>query len=381
MDERRWTIIAERARGPKIDDLGKRRRHAPIFLTHPVITPLDALPARIPLAVAANSGEIPAGCDRLALNFELPADGSVPEWLELIPPGQVVAGRDGRTWLNDKPDGIVVNFKASGIDLPLDWNHATELQAPQGLPAPAAAWGKELQLREGGAVWGRFEWTAGGRASVEAREYRYISPVLIYEKASGRIVGINSVGLVNKPNLALPALNHQSSIKEDKTMFKKLLALLGLEETATEEQAMNAVTKIKSDLQTALNRAETPSLDKFVPRADYDAALGRATNAEKTLADRDKADLETKVVAAVDGAIKDGKVVPASRDYYLAMCRQKDGLAEFEKFLKTAPVIAKGSELDTKKPGGDGLALNAEQAKIAAIFGNTAEDLKKYGLA
>jgi phage I-like protein len=347
------------------------------------MTPLDTLYGPILMTGAANSEQIPDGCERLALNFQLPADGSVPEWIELIPPGQVVAGHDGRTWLNDNPDGIVTHFQQDGRQLPLDWEHATELQAPQGLPAPAAAWGKEMQAREDGAIWGRFEWTDRGWASVESKEYRYISPVLIYEIGSGRIRGISSVALVNKPNLALPALNQQQLKKEgDSTMWKNLLILLGLAETATEEQATNAVKKLQGDLQTALNRAETPSLDKFVPRADYDAAVARATNAETKLSERNKTDLETAVTAAVDGAVKSGKIVPASRDYYTAMCRQEGGLAEFEKFLTTAPVIGKPSDLDGKDPDKDkGLALNADQSKIAGMFGNSAEDLKKYGRA
>ncbi len=164
-------------------------------------------------------------------------------------------------------------------------------------------------------------------------------------------------------------------------MWKGLLALLGLAETASEEQATNAVRKLQGDLQTALNRAETPSLDKFVPRTDYGAVLARAINAEQKLADRDKADLEMAVNTAVDTALKDGKITPASKDFYLATCRQQGGLEAFKKFLETAPVIGKTSGLDGKQPDDGVTALNAEQAKIAAMFGNSAEDLKKYGQA
>lgn len=368
-------------RGSENDDLKKVPVSGRVFLDTHVMTLPDTLFGPILLSVAANSGQIPDGCERLALNFQLPPDGSVPEWIELIPPGQVVAGHDGRTWINDNPDGIVQSFRQDGRQLPLDWEHATELQAPQGLPAPAAAWGNELQARDGGAIWGHFEWTDRGRASVNSKEYRYISPVLLYEIGSGRIRGISSVALVNKPNLALPALNQQQLKKEgDYAMLKKLLILLGLAETATEEQALNAVTQLQGDLKTARNRAETPSLDKFVPRADYDKVVLRATNAETKLSDRDKADLDKAVTAAVDDAVKSGKIAPASRDYYTAMCRQEGGLAAFTKFLETAPVIGKGSDLDGKDPNeGNGLALNNEQSRIAAMFGNSAEDLEKYG--
>ena len=47
---------------------------------------------------------------------------------------------------------------------------------------------------------------------------------------------------------------------------------------------------------------------------------------------------------------------------------------------KITPAIVANSGLDGKgKPGGDaGKALNADEARIAAMFGNTAEDLQKY---
>lgn len=320
-------------------------------------------------------------CELVALNFELPADGSVPEWIELIPAGQVVRGRDGRQWLNDNPQAILDAFATDGRDIPLDWEHSTELQAPEGKPAPAAGWGRQLQLRDGGAVWGRFEWTPRGRACVENREYRYISPVFVFDKQTRRIVRIDSVGLTNRPNLHLTALNRYQPEPKETTMLKKLLVKLGLPEDATEAQALNAIGKLESDLQTALNRAQTPSLDKFVPRADYDSALARATNAEQKLQDKETAELETAINREVDDALKAGKITPATKDFYAAMCRQEGGLDQFRKFVEAAPVVGRPSELDNKSPETGGKALNAEVKQLADMFGNSAEDLAKYGQA
>ncbi|WP_051361139.1 phage protease [Desulfuromonas sp. TF] len=331
------------------------------------------------LLTALNAIELPEGCEIVALNFELPADGSVPEWVELIPAGQMVTGRDGRTFVNNEPQGILDFLAADGRDIPVDWEHATEIKAPQGGQAPAAAWIPELQLREG-AVWGRMLWTPKGRASVENREYRYLSPAILIEKETGRIRGISSIGLVNKPNFRMPAINRQQRNTEEETMdWKKLLAKLGLPEDATLEQALNAIGKMQGDLQTALNRAETPSLDKFVPRADYDAALGKANNFEQKLKEKEAADLETAINAEVSAAVAAGKVTPGTKDYYVGMCRQEGGLEAFKKFVEAAPVIGNPSDLGKRTPEGGGVALNAEQKQIADMFGNSEEDLKKYG--
>ena len=163
--------------------------------------------------------------------------------------------------------------------------------------------------------------------------------------------------------------------------LKALLKALGLPETATIEQALNAIGALKTDLATALNRAETPSLDKFVPRADYDTVVARANNAEQKLAEQKKAELETAINAEIDAALKAGKITPATKDYHVATCREAGGLDRFKAFVAAAPVIAATSDLDGKKPPEGDAALNAEQKQIADLFGNSAEDLKKYGTA
>lgn len=319
----------------------------------------------------------------VAINIELPEDGSVPEWLELIPAGPEVVGRDGRAWLLDRPDEVVAN-SLGGRDLPLDWEHSTEIKAPKGEPAPAAGWVTELQNR-GGAVWGRVEWTPRGREAVANREYRYISPVFLFDKATRRIVRLKSAGLTNSPNLHLTALNRGTdpgSTDHEETAMKLSEALrkaLGLAEEATEADALTAINRMKDEHRTALNRADNPSLEKFVPRADYDQALERATNAEQALADREKETLEAEIEAAINQALEAGKITPATVDYHKASCREKGGLERFKKYVEAAPAVADPTDLDGKKPDGEkDQALNAEQARIAAMFGNSAEDLAKY---
>jgi len=338
-----------------------------------------ALASQLATALNAQAAALPEGCEAFALNFELPADGSVPDVLELIPPGEVVTGRDGRTWINDRPDGIIEMFSQDGRDIPVDWEHATELQAPQGNPAPAAAWIKGLEVREGNAIFGLpLEWTPRGRESVSNREYRYLSPVFIYETATLRIRAIRSVGLTNKPNLFVPALNSEHTKTEVNPMLLgKILALLALPATTTEEAALNHISTIKGDLTTALNQAQNPPLDKFVPRADYDKVVEKATNAEQSLADKTKADLATAINTEIDAALKAGKITPATVDYHKASCQQEGGLDRFREFVKAAPTVAGDTGLDDKDPNRDRTALNAEEKKICEMMGISEEDYLK----
>ena len=315
-----------------------------------------------------------------ALNVEL-VEGKVPEWIQLVPPGLEIVGVDGRRFVNRDPAGVVAAHRTMGMDAPVDWEHATERRASEGLEAPAAGWIKEMEVREGGSIWARVEWTERGAAAIASREYRYISPVYVYSRKTLQLRGIPSVALTNSPNLRQTALNNrQQNEQEEEPMLKKLLAALGVAEDATEETALNAVSKLKTDLATAENRAETPSLDKFVPRADYDVACNRAATAEQKLKDRAAAELEKEITTEVDAAVKAGKVTPGTKDFYTAMCRQEGGLEQFKKFIEAAPVVGDASGLDGKETPGGSEIEKGLNSQIAGMFGNSVEDIKKYGL-
>lgn len=320
---------------------------------------------------------------RAALNFELPQNMSgAPEWIQLLPGGTALVGRDGRSWINIDPTGLVAEFIADAKDMPLDWEHATELKAPKGEEAPAAGWFKELQVRDDGSVWGRIEWTDKGREAVASKSYRYISPVFIYDPKTGQIIRLTSVGLTNKPNLYLPALNreqHQQQHTQKGTSMEleQLLAALGLPAGTSFAAALNHISQMNTNLATALNAAQNPPLDKFVPKADYELALNRATTAETKLADQAKASLETAINAEIETALKAGKITPATVEYHTAQCRQEGGLDRFKAFCQAAPTVAADSDLSKKKPGGTETALNAEEAKVCEMMGLSVEEYKK----
>lgn len=330
-------------------------------------------------AKSLNSEEgIPRG---VAINIELGADGTVPEWIQLLPGGAEVKGRDGRSWMNDRPQAILEAYASEGKDLPIDWEHATELKAPRGDQAPAAGWIKGLELRDG-RIWARVDWTAQASEHIRSRAYRYISPVFVYERESRRIVRITSAGLTNQPNLYLASLNQEQKNadqrKEQCQMeLAQLLAALGLPATATFAEAINRISAIKDEHAKAINRAENPPLDKFVPRADYDEAVAKAANAEQAMKTREAEDLEKAINAEIDGALKAGKITPATADYHKAQCRQEGGLDRFKAFVAAAPVVGGETGLNGKHPGGAG-TIDETQKAINTMMGVDDETFNKY---
>lgn len=323
------------------------------------------------LCAAESSVERSALCFALT-EADASADMAAPQWRELIPAPDAegkIKGVDGRWWRMSHPEAVVTGFHRP---LPVDINHASELQAPIGKESPARGWIEKMEVRQH-AVWGLIAWNANGQKAVADKDYRYLSPVFKFDPRTREIAVLTSVALTNDPNFPL-ALNRASD-QETTPVDEAIRKALGLPEQATPDQAVTAINAIRSSASNV-----TPSLDKFVPRGDYDVALNRATTAETSLRERDQATRQASIDAAIDGALKAGKITPATVEYHKASCAAEGGLERFNAFVTAAPAVGDVSGLDNKAvPGADAKALNAATKTIAGMFGNSAEDIAKYG--
>lgn len=296
----------------------------------------------------------------LALNVE---GSAAPQWVQLVPAGPVVAGRDGRRWRMEDPARIVAAFATNGAELPVDFEHATQLKGGRGERADAAGWIEALEARAG-SIWGRIAWNAEGSAAVASRAYRYLSPVFRFDAATGAILAMVSAGLTNNPNLHLAALNAAQQ-ETPETMDKVVLEALGLKPEATAAEAVVAIGALTAARDTALNAAQHPDPEKFVPKADHQLALNRIGEFETEAKTR----AEAEIVAAVDAAVAAGKIAPASKEYHLASCRAEGGLARFRGMVAAAPAIAAATGAsDRKDPPAGKDGLTAEELAMCRAF-------------
>jgi phage I-like protein len=305
--------------------------------------PVSTLAGRVAVALCKQSDRAAAGEGReISLNEER----KVPDWIHLLPRGPEIKGVDGRIWTMSSPEKVIAAFNAKKADLIVDYEHGSELLADAGMPAPASGWINALELRDDG-IWGKVKWTEKATNMIEAGEYRYISPGFYYTKTGHEVLGFKSVGLVNQPNLPLTALNREQ--KETPMDLAKLREALGLDKDADESAILTAINTLKTDKETALNKAKTPAADEFVPMATHTLALNKASELQAALAKRD-ADTHTAAVdTAINKALSDGKIAPASEDFYRASCKDADGLTAFNKFCEAAPVVVPVGERVTKQ--------------------------------
>jgi phage I-like protein len=334
----------------------------------------------------------------LCASLSLPdVSGGAPDWVHLLPRGEVRTfdGR-GPYRVTDAPAVMMASF-ADPRGLPIDENHATDLAAPAGHPAPARGWIKEMQLRLDG-IWGRVEWTEAGRALVADRAYRGISPVLMHDKATGQITRIARASLVNTPNLRdLIALHSQQDMKMND--MERLAEAVGLEAGATVDQMIDAIKAMKTAKTDTATAAMQSAIGEIgvalgVQQGADLVAIVAAANAAKTAGRSEVAALQSELAAVttrlngitesaarerattfVDGEIKRGRVgIKPLRDHYISM--HMADAARVEKEIGAMPVLGASGAAVLPPAAKDGqVSLNAEQTAVAKALG---VDLKTY---
>jgi len=133
----------------------------------------------------------------LELNFK---DG---EKVKVSPVGDVI-GYDGRSFRIDG-EMVLTSIERNGLHIVLDENHSF---------GEALAWFQKdsFEVRDDG-IYASIEWTPKGKTLAENRSYRYLSPV--FDMGDNRtVIGLDSVGLVNRPNL----LNQEINKKEEEIL-------------------------------------------------------------------------------------------------------------------------------------------------------------------
>lgn len=345
------------------------------------------MPSTAATAAAATTHALQSGAlATRALN----AEGGAPDWIEAIPAGPDILGRDGRRFRCADPYAVVEASNPADAPIPVDVEHATEVRAPQGLDAPAYGWVEGFEVRDGGSIWAHVDWTRRGRGHVEDREYRFISPVFEHDR-EGCVIRITSLALTNNPNLRLTALNQRGAGGDDTPNpdptppetgastvdAKALREALGLPADATDDAVLTA-----AKTQRSANSAG-PDLTKYAPRTELDAAARRIQELEAAAAERHKGELEKSADDAVDAALGEGKITPAAAPEYRALCRKDGGLETFKRLMATSPRIVGESDgkalnrVDPAAAGGGAAGLSEVDRSVARAMGLSDEDFAK----
>ena len=314
------------------------------------------------------------------------------EHFVIIPEGEF-RGIDGRpfdapAWILTPERGheIVAVLNQQHIDMVIDYEHATLKAIETGEPAPAAGWLKQngfVYVEGVGICSTQFEWTDKAKNFIDSDEYKYISPVLFYNK-TGAVIGLHSVALTNKPNLdQLPeaklaaAAQDFLSTSQDSEMNEELLErlrwMLNLPVSATAEDIIAELNKLASQLtettgttvaanaqnlfdavaaidqlKVAANSQSEPDPAQYVPMAVHKEALAQAISVSANAQVKEVDDLI--LAACSDGRLTGKATIDWVKD------KAKTNPEFVKSYLGDLPKIA---------------ALNQQQTQTVSIAANT----------
>lgn len=332
--------------------------------------------------------------------------GHVPNTIRLLPAGRFKA-KDGRPqglpdgWLlNDaSAQAVIDSAKTQQDKFLIDYEHQTLYSKDNGAKAPAAGWFSALEWRPGDGLYATdVEWTAAAAQAIQAKEYRYISPVLTFNPKTGEVTGLLMAALVNYPaldGLADLAAARFSTFREDESMYDDLIedlrTVLNLPAASTPADIAAELDKIKSLILPGVTMglaAHIESLNtKLAAKEEEVAALTAKVSAPPDPAlfapISSMKELQAKVAALaaqvqadalnklIEPALADGRLLPSLKDWAESLGRKDmDALSTY---LSAAQPIA---ALKGTQTGGIPPVVNAapSAAAIRAPFGYQVDD-------
>lgn len=361
-------------------------------------------------AAAPNAGDVAVIASAIALPVQSGAEGAAPGKRFRIVPFGTFAGRDGRgPWhLRDKAhaEQVIAATKAflNGVEMVVNYDHQSEYAAVPGVGgnAKAAGWinPDTLEIASDG-IYATADWTPAAEAALQAREYRYYSPHFRARPGTGELTRIVNVGLTNSPNIEVSALASQDAgaFSEGSPMTKiatllsaTALAALNLKADSEDEAAINAIDQLVKDkatdeailasVRTRFKLADDAGEEAVLNAITTAAAAGQPDPAKFVPVDALKdvqaqlnAIQEEKVLASVDQAIEQGRLVPALKDWAISL--GKKDIGELQSYLVKAPVFKADSQLQGDPPAVEKGKLNADESAICAQLGISEADFLK----
>ncbi|MDO5648856.1 phage protease [Paracoccus sp. (in: a-proteobacteria)] len=305
----------------------------------------------------------------------VPVDG-VPDRIELVPLGQFrMADARGEFRLTDAAEVIERSMAhAHGGALLIDFGHGVQGQAER--RSDAAGWITALEI-EGDRVMASVDWTPAGRAAIEQKSYRFISPVF-FNRPDREVVLITGAGLVNDPGL--PQLRQLASKENIPMTLTNIAAALGLGADADEAAIVAAVRdlspqpQLASVLQAAGVETLTddtarqicarltaqPDPSAYVTKAAFDDVTRQLASLQKQVSDE-------AVETAVTDAKAAGKISPAMEGWARQLAA-KD-MTAFADFVATAPVILPPGRAPVPQAGAAPGDLTRAERQMCAAMG------------
>ncbi|MFK5892850.1 MAG: phage protease [Pseudomonadota bacterium] len=188
--------------------------------------------------------------------------------VQLLPAGNFRA-KDGRPYVVDswKLDyltalKIIDKVRSFKDDLVIDYEHQTLETSKNGQPAPAAGWFKNLEWIDGKGLFATdVIWTSKAKQLIKNNEYRYISPVISYDKLTGHITSIQMAALTNYA--AIDGMNNTALLSANPALENQIHQLSEIELNMCEQMGLKLEDYIAANTVPVPLKYQFPTLSEF----------------------------------------------------------------------------------------------------------------------
>ncbi len=258
----------------------------------------------------------------------------------------------------------------------IDYDHQTLNAEKNGQPAPAAGWFHKLEWREGEGLFGiDVQWTARASAMIDAKEYRFISPVIGFA-ANGDVTSLFMAALTNNPailgmgevltaaaSMQFASLNDTTTQESLMSLLEKLIAMLKLPADSTDDAVAEAIQKL---IDAKAPDAAKPDPAKFVPVAALTALHSQVASLNAQLSTQS---LDSVIQAGLDSH----RLLPSMVDWAREF-GAKD-TAALSAYIANLPVVAALNGTQTNgQPQNKVSELSESQVALCAAMGVSQKD-------
>jgi phage I-like protein len=310
---------------------------------------------------------------------------ALPSELRLFAAGEIDTTKGVFLFDAKSAESVMRCSRETGHEIPFDYEHASAFAMFAADPAEAgkaAGWFRP-EIRNGECWATGIQWTPKATEKILAKEFRYTSPMFRHDKSEKpRVMEIYNAALTNGPatKQSKPIMNSRASAEptdaQETPPMKILLKNLGLNETATEAEAITALSAQAAVAKTAQDAiaqlctltGKSTTAEALGVLAGWKAAAGEVVELKAKAVEAEKVALAREIDTLIGGAVKDGRLPPAAEKAAREVAQS--GVAALKAMLSVLP--KHGSPAREPEKGGTGGVETLSAAEL--------EGCKKTGM-
>lgn len=310
----------------------------------------------------------------LALFAEGQAERVPPSEFRIFTAG-VVSTTKGVFLFDDRAAvAVMAAYQEHGADIPVDYDHMMlDPYAPMG-GGKAAGWLK-LELRMG-ELWAvDVKWTPAGDRALRDAEYRYISPAF-YTDDEGRMSRLINVALTNLPAThglepLVAASETTAPSAQRSTPMKQVLVALGLSESASEADALVALSKDRDAVKDVLSLTGATSLSAALGiLAGFKEEAGKTKVLSARVVELETGLRKKEVERIVGEKVTAGYLTPANREFAIKLgMKDPESFDAYLATLTSQVVVDTSGGKDKPAKATAKVSLSRDEKQIAERFG------------